>query len=188
MAVKNAHILSWLILAVGVAMALGVAYWGWTSFAPQATQSRVPAVSQEPSALIAAPDAASLDMASGAIVGRWASAERRSYLALSNGQYEVILFADEEGMKRLYSRGAYIYDAAGGLLALTPDPRMGEPPVRGKETYSVLTMDPYRISVSGDSEGHMIWLPFGREGQRDQYHPLFTYQSSGKEPVIWRRQ
>ena len=190
MAQKTGQFLSFIILTIGVAMILGVGYWAWSIYG--ADQSSEDVAQQEvvsaPTSLIEPPQGASVAVGANALNGRWVSAKARSYLAMRNNQYEVIFFEDDSGESRLYSRGAYSYDAAASILTLTPDPRMGEPPARGGELYSILTMRPYKISVSANEGGEMIWLAFGTQGERDQFHPLFTYQDDRKAPVIWARQ
>ena len=188
MAQKTGQVLSFIILAIGVAMIAAVGYWAWSVYGADTTVSVAEDTTAPPTVLIAQPDGASVALGANDLNGRWASAASRSYLAMQNNQYEVIFFEDFDGQSRLYSRGTHTYDAQSGLLTLTPDPRMGEPPVRSGEIYNILTMQPYQISVSADGNGQMVWLPFGEEGERDQFHPLFTYQDNRKAPIFWVRQ
>lgn len=189
MRIHKGHFIGFLVFGVGVVLLGAVGFIGLQKFTEQddsAQQDITIAVEGvEASILMEAPESAARPVIKREIVGQWANQRRDMVLSLNAGQYDLIILASADGLRRFYSRGQYVYDPDTHILRLMPDPRMAAPEVRSSETYRILTMQTYDIHVRSDSAKNMVWLPWGKEGKRDQFHPVFTQGSAQNSPVIW---
>gem|GEM_PF-4679884 len=192
MSLNYSKILPIAILLVGAGLFIGVAVWGWQVWRGPYEDIPRGAVNNQAVALIDSSEIPRSSVSRRRIAGVWGARDLVSrlpyYIKLDDdGAFELIVFQDQGGAARLYSRGAYSYDAGQGVLSLRPDPRLGEPEAISGVSYGVLTMRPYDIELRAGEDGRMIWLPYGVTGRKDQFHPLFT-RSGDKQPVIWGRQ
>lgn len=109
---------------------------------------------------------------------------RKFELYLKDGVYQIV-FLEAEQELRYYSKGRYGYHK--GLLALKPEPEMGQPNDPNNEfDYRPMTKEIYVVRPEA-MNGFLTWSPAAKNFngvQRVAKHPVFEFVDANR--IIWQ--
>lgn len=198
--VTSLNLIGVFVLAAGFAAFVAVLYLGYVKFfsmehvGPARTvESPGPSATEQSKTAGTQVERSGLDLnkaSLGTMQGNWRAKYGAITAVLSLGEaktFDLVLYMDDIGYKRLVAKGEYSYDDDNGVMRLQPsyDP---PPDIEGSD-IAPLTYRPYNIIVLRKADdGNILWLPHIKEGHRDQIHPIFVHMGVVDEYIEWSPQ